>query len=233
MPGIVPKPVRLRSFTVLIECHWQAGCSVRTLAVTWLFRSQLLAVLLADTGCYSITASFATSHCQNWIIYGRISNITASKNFAGTASNATPPTPPTAIQVALQPRRSSSQIASAKTIPAPVPIRKPAVTSPLDRPITAPPIAPIAIRAPPATGLRVGGLLAIDPLCHVPPQDARVPLRDRWGGLRRGVYHCQPRSPPILPLWHAPCSVFWLTKERRCRTCPISPTEPRSWTRPL
>jgi len=83
---------------VSIECHWQAGCSVRTLAVTWLFRSQLLAVLLADTGCYSITASFATSHCQNWIIYGRISNITASKNFAGTASNATPPTLTTAIQ---------------------------------------------------------------------------------------------------------------------------------------
>jgi len=35
------------------------------LAVTWLFGRLMLAVLLADTGCYSITASFVTRCCYN------------------------------------------------------------------------------------------------------------------------------------------------------------------------
>ena len=55
------------------------------LAVTWLFGR----LMLADAGCYSITASFSASCCYGYRNLVQFSNITASKKFPKiTASDA-------------------------------------------------------------------------------------------------------------------------------------------------
>ena len=80
-----------------------AGCY---LAVTWLFRFLMLAVLLADTGCYSITASSRTSNCYSVIILRTISSITASENFHRNSQQRNLPTPP----IAIRGRRSTAPV---------------------------------------------------------------------------------------------------------------------------
>ena len=70
----------------------------------------------------------------------------------------------------------TSHSASDNTPPSVMPIRNPRV-GPIgeNSPTPAPAIAPIAIKNPPASGVRGAGERAMPVLCHVPVQDASVP----------------------------------------------------------